>query len=104
MNPNIPTVVGSFSRLSRDIGSDVLARENVPRSRSGASVDVLCNVLGIQNSDRVLDVGCGEGFSAIRVAKKTGAHIGPWTEEEDRILMESQRRMGTEHVTHTCAS
>jgi SAM-dependent methyltransferase len=40
---------------------------------SEGSVDALVDLVGLSDSDRVLDVGCGRGELLIRIAERTGA-------------------------------
>lgn len=62
--------------------------------------DLVCSKLDLQPGERVLDVGCGWGASAIHAAREYGVHVlGITLAEEQAVLArERVREAGLEHL------
>jgi len=63
---------------------------------------VLCDMLALKTTDRVLDVGSGDGFWTKRLAKRCGEVVGV---EPDAQLREYARQLNrAKNLTYVCAA
>ena len=53
----------------------LLARASVWENEPGVAVDFLLDAIAAERPGHVLDVGCGPGWHAERIAERTGAHV-----------------------------
>lgn len=53
----------------------LVARASVWVNEPGGAVDFLLDAIAAERPRRVLDVGCGPGWHAARIAERTGAHV-----------------------------
>ncbi|MDX3660816.1 methyltransferase domain-containing protein [Streptomyces sp. ID05-26A] len=78
--------------------------EHVPMAAATDRLtDLVAERLALRPGDRVLDVGCGNGFPAVRIAEAHGAHVTGITVSQQEVDRATELAAGSDRVVFRLA-